>query len=169
MLVNNTLSKTPVYDLKSIINLYFNDAHNINEIQRIKDFHMVYGKKFILVTSPVLADTGVGNTPQNFWNDVTNNIWTSTSLPQIDKEMHTLKIRAFLEVVHKILPDITDGVAFTEYTPWLQKVSFTTLKSNSSPGVYKYYCCGWDLTNNIDAQKTINSYFSKPWGYYTVQ
>jgi hypothetical protein len=166
--VNHTLSKTPIYDLKSIMNLYYNDASNINEIQRIKDFYMVYGKKFILVSSPILADIGVGNTPQNFWDNVINNIWTNISLPQIDKEMHSLKIRAFLEVVHKYLPDITDGVVFSEYSPWLQHVSFTTPKTNDV-GVYKYYCCGGDLTNNTDAQKTINSYFSKPWGYYTVQ
>ena len=169
MTVNNPLSKTPVYDLKAIMNLYYNDVYNINEIQRIKDFYMVYGKKFILVASPVLADTGVGNTPQNFWDNVINNVWTSISLPQIDKEMHLLKIRAFLEVVNKHLPDITAGVGFSEFSPWLQHVNFTKPKADNNIGVYKYYCCGWDLTNNLDAQKTINSYFSKPWGYYTVQ
>ena len=169
MSLTDTLSNTPIYDLKYIVNLYFNDARGVNEIQRIKDFYMVYGKKFILTSTPILTDSGVGNTPQNFWDNVINNVWANISLPQIDKEMQLLKIRAFLEVVNKHLLDSTAGVGFTEFDPWLQHVNFTKPKADNNIGVYKYYCCGWDLTNNVDAQKTINSYFSKPWGYYTVQ
>jgi hypothetical protein len=41
--------------------------------------------------------------------------------------------------------------------------------SKPGTGIYHYYCCGVDLTNNTDAQKTLNFYFSKPWGYATLQ
>lgn len=167
--LNSTLSTTPIYDLKSIINLYFKDAAGVNEVQRIRDFHMVYGKKFIITSSPILADIGVGNTPPSFWDNVVNNVWASISMPKIDKEMHLLKIRAFLEMIDKHLLDVTAGVAFTEFDPWLQHVNFTVPKEDNNIGVYKYYCCGFDLTNNLDAQKTINSYFSKPWGYFKAQ
>lgn len=165
MFVNDTLSKTPVYDLKTIISLYMNDVYNHNQVQMIKDFYMVYGKKFILTAGPLMADYGVGYAPPTFWDNVINNIWNVVSTPEVNKEIQLLKIRAFLEVVNKHLLDVTAGVGFTEFDPWLQHVNF----SNPAGAVYKYYCCGWDLTNNLDAQKTINLYFSKPWGYYFVQ
>lgn len=162
--MNSTLSKTPVYDLRSIVNLYFKDAYNNNQIQLIKNFHMVYGKKFILMTSPTITDTGVGHIPSTFWENVVNNGWTTLYTPQIDKQMQLLKIRAFIEVVNKHLLDATDGIGFGEYDPWLQHGDF----SKQGP-MHHYYCCGFDLTNNLDAQKTLNFYFSKPWGYATLQ
>ena len=163
--MNDTLSKTPVYDLRSIVNLYLNDSYNKNQIQLIKNFYMVYGKKFILMTTPTITDMGVGHVPSSFWENVINNVWTTVYTPQTDKQMQLLKIRAFMEVVNKHLIDVTDGIGFAEYDPWLQHVNF----SKPGGGIYHYYCCGIDLTNNLDAQKTINSYFSKQWGHYTIQ
>lgn len=163
--LNETLSKTPNYDLKTIINFYFNDAYSKNQVQLIKNFHMVYGKKFILMTMPTITDMGVGHVPSTFWENVMNNVWTAIYTPQTDKQMQLLKIRAFVEVINKHLIDVVDGVGFGEFDPWLQHVNF----SKQGTGIYHYYCCGFDLTTNIDAQKTINSYFSKPWGHYTVQ
>ena len=163
--LNETLSKTPVYDLKTIVNLYLNDSSNKNQVQLIRNFHMVYGKKFILMTAPTVTDMGVGYVPASFWENVMNNVWKTVFTPQTDKQMQILKIRAFMEVVNKHLLDITDGIVFSEYDPWLQHVNFST---QGTP-VYHYYCCGFDLTNNVDAQKTINSYFSKQWGHYTIQ
>lgn len=163
--LNETLSKTPNYDLKTIINFYFNDAYSKNQVQLIKNFHMVYGKKFILMTMPTITDMGVGHVPSTFWENVMNNVWTAIYTPQTDKQMQLLKIRAFVEVVNKHLIDVVDGVGFGEFDPWLQHVNF----SKQGTGIYHYYCCGFDLTTNVDAQKTINSYFSKPWGHYTVQ
>jgi hypothetical protein len=163
--MNSTLSKTPVYDLRSIVNLYFNDAYNNNQIQLIKNYHMVYGKKFILMTSPTVTDTGVGDLPSTFWGNVINNVWTTLYAPQTDKQMQLLKIRAFMEVVNKHLLDVTDGIGFGEYDPWLQHVNF----SKHGTPIYHYHCCGFDLTNNLDAQKTLNFYFSKLWGYATLQ
>jgi hypothetical protein len=163
--MNDTLSTTPVYDLKTIISLYFGDAHGKDQIQLIKNFHMVYGKKFILTTSPTITDMGVGHVSSNFWHNVINNIWATIYTPHTDKQMQQLKIRAFVEVVNKHLIDITDGVGFGEFDPWLQHVEF----NKQGTGIYHYYCCGFDLTNNKDAQKTINSYFSKQWGHYTIQ
>ena len=163
--LNETLSKTPNYDLKTIINFYFNDAYSKNQVQLIKNFHMVYGKKFILMTMPTITDMGVGHVPSTFWENVMNNVWTAIYTPQTDKQMQLLKIRAFVEVINKHLIDVVDGVGFGEFDPWLQHVNF----SKQGTGIYHYYCCGFDLTTNVDAQKTINSYFSKPWGHYTVQ
>jgi hypothetical protein len=163
--LNEVLSKTPIYDLKTIINLYSNDSLNRNQIQLIKNFHMVYGKKLILMTTPTVTDMGVGHIPSTFWENVINNVWTNVFTPQTDKQMQLLKIRAFMEVVNKHLADVTDGVGFGEFDPWLQHVNF----SKHGTGIYHYYCCGFDLTNNTDAQKTINLYFSKQWGYYSIQ
>jgi hypothetical protein len=163
--MNDTLSKTPVYDLKTIISLYFGDAYGKDQIQLIKNFHMVYGKKFILTTSPTITDMGVGHLPSTFWENVINNVWTTVYSTHTDKQMQQLKIRAFMEVVNKHLIDITDGVGFGEFDPWLQHVNF----SKQGTGIYHYYCCGFDLTTNKDAQKTINSYFSKQWGHYSIQ
>lgn len=163
--MNEILSKTPVYDLKTIISLYFSDAYGKNQIQLIKNFHMVYGKKFILMTSPTITDIGVGHLPSTFWENVINNVWSTVYRPHTDKQMQQLKIRAFMEVVNKHLIDITDGVGFGEFDPWLQHVNF----SKQDTGIYHYYCCGFDLTTNKDAQKTINSYFSKQWGHYSIQ
>lgn len=161
--IGGTLSKTPVkHDLQTIINLYFNDVYNQNHVQLIKNFHMVYGKKFILSTSPTITDKGVNYLPEGFWDG----LW-AFSEPQTDKTLQLLKIRAFMEVVNKHLIDITDGIVFSEYDPWLQHVGFSV--PNYKSWVYHYYCCGFDLTNNLEAQKTINSYFAKPWGHYTVQ
>lgn len=163
--MNDTLSKTPVYDLRTIISLYFGDAYGKDQIQLIKNFHMVYGKKFILMTSPTITDIGVGHLPSTFWENVINNVWSTVYSTHTDKQMQQLKIRAFMEVVNKHLIDITDGVGFGEFDPWLQHVNF----SKQGTGIYHYYCCGFDLTTNKDAQKTINSYFSKQWGHYSIQ
>jgi hypothetical protein len=162
--LNGGLSKTPVYDLKTIVNLYTNDANSINQIQRIKDIYMVYGKKFIITTSPLMSDTGVGMEPAGFWDMMISNIWI-TQKQNINPQIQLLKIQAFLEVIHRSLPDITAGVAFGEFSPWLEEVNF----SKPENPVYIYYCCGMNLSNNLDAQKILNLYFSKPWGYSTLQ
>jgi hypothetical protein len=117
--LNGSLSKTPVYDLKTIVNLYTNDVYNINQIQRVKDFYMVYGKKFIITTSPLKSDTGVGMEPAGFWDMMISNIWKTQS-QNINPQIQLLKIQAFLEVIHRSLPDITAGAAFAEFSPWLE-------------------------------------------------
>lgn len=164
--LNETLSATPVYDLKSIVNLYSNDARSINQVQRIKDFNMVFGKKFIILTSPSVADDGVNSAPHNFWdNMVLGTFITNDTSYRTDKKMQLLKISAFFEMVSRDLINVTDGVGFTEFAPWLNHVGF----ADPNGVVYKYYCCGWTLNDNIDAQKTINYYFSKPWGHLSIQ
>ena len=164
--LNGTLSKTPVYDLKSIVNLYSNDAYGMNQVQRIKDFYMVYGKKFILTTAPAVADDGVNSAPAQFWDSlVTGMNSTVYTSYRTDTKMQLLKISAFLEMVSRDLINVTDGVGFTEFSPWLNHVGF----ADPNGVVYKYYCCGWTLNDNIDAQKTLNSYFSKPWGHLSIQ
>jgi len=84
---------------------------------------------------------------------------------QVNSRIQLLKIQAFIEMIHRNLPDITDGMAFNEFAPWLEEVAF----SKPDNPVYVYYCCSWNLTHDLDAQKTLNSYFSKPWGYSTLQ
>jgi len=158
--LNGTLSKSPVYDLQSIVNLYSNDAYGINQVQRIKDFHMVFNKKFILLTAPAIADDGVNSAPALFWDNMFFGIVTANATYRTDKKMQILKINAFMEMVSRDLINVTDGVGFTEFAPWLNHVGF----SNPNDTVYKYYCCGWSLNDNLDAQKAINQYFSQPWG-----
>ena len=164
--MNETLSKTPIYDLNDIVNLYFNDTLNRNQVASIKIWHLRYGKKFILITTPVIADHGVGYTPPGFWDNVIIGA-TATTVMNLssDKRMQQLKISAFMEMVNKYLPDSTMAVGFGEFDPWLQRANVDNVKGAFS----HYYCCGFDLTNNVEAQKTINFYFSKPWGYYTVK
>ena len=164
--INDTLSKTPVYDLNDIVNLYFKDIYNQNQVLSIKNWHAKYGKKFILILTPVIADLGVGHTPPGFWDNVIIGA-TATNVMNLssDKRMQQLKIAAFMEMVNKHIPDITMSVGFSEFSPWLQMVS----KDRVNGAFYHYSCCGFDLTDNLEAQKTINGYFSKPWGYYTVK
>lgn len=164
--INDTLSKTPIYDLNAIVNLYFNDIYNKNQVARIKSWNINYNKKFILILTPVIADLGVGYTPPTFWDNVILGASATTTLnTNSDKTMQQLKIAAFMEMVNKHLPNETMSVAFTEFQPWLQFMNTNNVKGS----FYHYYCCGIDLTENVEAQKTINNYFSKPWGYYTVK
>ncbi len=160
----SSLSKTPVYDLKTIVGLYNKDVHGIDEVQALKQLHKKYGKKLILLSGIKKADTGVGIEPPGFWDMMFTGAWEQKEV-QVDSRMYLLKTQAFIEMIHRSLPDITAGMTFNEFAPWLEEVVF----AKPDNPVYVYYCCSWNLTHDLDAQKTLNFYFSKPWGYSTLQ
>jgi|APGre2960657373_1045057.scaffolds.fasta_scaffold51067_1 hypothetical protein len=162
------LSKTPVTDLKSIVNLYHNDIHGQDQVAIIKNIHSTYGKKIMLEIMPKIADTGVGMDPPDFYGLMeTGNLSATNTNVSFTNTMQLLKIQAFFEMMGLKLSDITDGIILNEFSPWLEDKHF----SNPSPNnpVYYYYAYGSTLANNLDAQKTLNFYFSKPWGYATLQ
>lgn len=164
--MSGALSKTPIYDLKSIVNLYNDDINHINQVETLKRLYNIYGKKFILTLGATMADQGVGMMPDDFWSMTDTNTWVATTLPThyTNDTIQLLKLKAFFEIVHWQLSDVTDGIAFIEFAPWLENVNFSDINNP----VYKYYCCGWNLTNNVNAQKVLNMYLSKPWGYITL-
>lgn len=164
MMLVGSLSKTPVYDLKSIVDFYNKDMYGFDHVTAIKQLHKKYGKKLILIAGIKKADTGVGIEPPGFWDMMFTGAWEQKSV-QVDQRMYLLKTQAFIEMIHRNLADITDGIVFNEFAPWLEQVKF----SNPDNPVYIYYCCSWNLTHDPEIQKTLNSYFSKPWGHSTLQ
>jgi hypothetical protein len=164
-----TLSKTPVTDLKSIVDLYRNNANGRDIVSILKFLSAKYNKKILLFTMPLAVDVGVGAEPPVFWDMMTTNVWGTSVYTNLAKyvnyEMQRLKIKAFLEVVGRDLSQEVDGLLIDGYNPWLNHVEF----SKPTNAVFLYYCCGSNLTFDVDAQKLINSYFSQPWGYHTVK
>lgn len=169
LFTGETLSNTPVTDLKSIVNLYYSTTNGTNLVSLIKSLSAKYNKKVILLSMPLAADSGVNATPPTFFDMMETNVWGYSAYPNLSKyvsyDMQRLKIKAFLEIVGRDMPDIVDGVLFDGYNPWLSNVEF----SKPTNAVFLYYCCGSNLTFNDDTQKVINSYFSQPWGYHTVK
>ncbi len=160
------LSKTPVTDLKSIVNLYHNDIYGHDQVALIKNIHTTYGKKLMLEIMPKIADTGVNVEPPDFYGLMeTGNLSATNTNVTFTNTMQLLKIQAFFEMVGLKLSDITDGIVLNEFSPWIENKHFNDPKNP----VYYYYAYGSTLSNNLDAQKTLNFYFSKPWGYTTLQ
>jgi hypothetical protein len=160
------LSYTPVTDLNTIIKLYNNDVYHVDEVAALKNIYNKYGKKLILGLGAKSADTGVNVEPDNFFTVMTLNTWSTMAQPTVTSNtpIQLLKVQAFFEMIGLELSDITVGVDLHEFSPWLQDTSFSV---PSSP-VYNYYCCSWEISNNLPEQKVINSYLSKPWGYHTI-
>jgi hypothetical protein len=162
--LSSSLSKTPVYDLKTIVGLYNKDIHGVDEVAALKHLHKKYGKKLIIIAGIKKADSGVGIVPPGFWDMMFSGAWEKKEV-HTDSRMYLLKTQAFIEMIHRGLPDIADGMVFNEFAPWLEEVRF----AKPDNPVYIYYCCGWNLTHDLDVQKTLNYYFSKPWGHTTLQ
>jgi len=161
------LSKTPVTDLKAIVNLYHNDIYGHDQIAIMKNIHATYGKKLMLEIMPKVADTGVNVEPSDFYGMMeTGNLSATNTNVTFTNTMQLLKIQAFFEMVGLKVADITDGIVLNEFSPWLEDKNFSDPKNKQ---VYYYYAYGSTLSNNLDAQKTLNFYFSKPWGYTTLQ
>jgi hypothetical protein len=166
MLIGSGLSKTPVTDVKAIVNLHHNNIWGQDEIAILKNIYATYGKKLVLEIMPKVADTGVGMDPPDFYTMMATGVVSSTNTNvKFNNSMQLLKIQAFFEMVGLKLSDITDGVVLNEFSPWIENPRF---KDPTSP-IYYYYAYGSTLNNNLDAQKIINSYFSKPWGYTTLR
>ena len=162
----SALSNVPNYDLATVVSYYNRDANNYNQIQPLRDISLKYSKKLILTLGSQAADIGVNLSPPNFWDAIqTNNFTTpTTALIPLSTRMKVLKIQAFLEMVGMQLYDFADGVTFLEFAPWLEDIKFSNPKSS----VYIYYADGWNLTEDLNSQKLLNSYFSKPWGYHSL-
>jgi hypothetical protein len=160
------LSRTPVTDLKTIVNLYHNDIYGQDQVAIIKNIYATYGKKIMLEIMPKIADIGVNVEPPDFYGLMeTGNLAATNTNVSFTNTMQLLKIQAFFEMVGMKLSDTIDGIVLNEFSPWLEDKNFSDPKNP----VYYYYAYGSTLANNLDAQKTINSYFSKPWGYHTIQ
>lgn len=167
--LNEPLSRTPQSDLKTVVELYSNTANGFNLIETLRRFKKESGKQLILFLMPMATDEGVGILPSNFFDMMINSTWNSAVYESLKKyvsyETQQIKIRAFLEVLGRDLIDVTDGIAIDGYAPWLGDVNF----AKPDNPVYLYYCCAFNLTYNPGAEKVINSYFSKPWGYHILQ
>ena len=96
----------------------------------------------------------------------TGNLSATNTNVSFTNTMQLLKIQAFFEMVGLKVADITDGIILNEFAPWLEDKNFSDPKNKH---VYYYYAYSSNLTNNLDAQKTLNYYFSKPWGHTTPQ
>jgi len=167
IIMNGTLSNTPANDLISIVKMYFNDAFGKNEVDQIKAVYNNYGKKVILTEESMGADIGVNDIPPDFFNSMYTNFLvnaTSTSDITYNGNLKSAKISAFHEILGLQLSNIVIGTSFSEFQPWLQDSSFAT----PDGVVYKYWCCGWEISNDLTEQKTLNTYFSQPWGYHTI-
>jgi hypothetical protein len=166
IVLSDTLSSSPVSDLSSIVKLYYNDMYGHNEIKMLQNIYHKYGKKIILSVASTGSDIGVGFIPPNFFEPMFTNFILAETPKQVGyTELKSLKVKAFLEIVGLALSDVTIGVSFTEFSPWLQNKDF----SNPSNPVYQYYCCGWEISNDITVQNTLNTYFSQPWGFHTIK
>jgi hypothetical protein len=160
------LSKTPVTDLKTIVNLYHNDIYGQDIVAIIKNIHATYGKKIMLEIMPKVADIGVNVDPPDFYGLMeTGNLSATNTNVTFTNTMQLLKIQAFFEMMGIKLSDITDGIVLNEFSPWLEDKNF----SDPNKPINYYYAYGSTLSNNIDAQKILNYYFSKPWGHITLQ
>lgn len=168
--VDTALSTSPVTnDLQTIAKLFLNDAYGQNEVNQIKSIFNSYNKKVILTATYMGADTGVNNTPSTFFDSMLFSFAVSTASPNElvnNEDLKNLKMRAFLEVIGLQLSDVVVGTTNTEFAPWLMDKNFSD-PSTQNP-TYKYWCCGWEISNDTAIQKTLNDYFSKPWGYHTL-
>jgi hypothetical protein len=161
------LSTTPIYDLAKIVSLYSNNVFGLNEVQMLKNVYSKYSKKIILTSNYSAADNGVNYDPPGFWTAMLtgNFVAPTTAFSPTNTQMKLLKIQALLELIGTQLSDVTDGVTFIGFSPWLELTDF----SNPNSALYKYYASAGNLTEDLDAQKVLNTYFSKPWGYHTIQ
>jgi hypothetical protein len=168
--MNATLSDKPgISDLQSVAKLFLNDAYGQNEVNQIKSIFNSYNKKVILTASYMGADVGVNKVPSTFFDSMIYSFAVSSVAPEEivnNEDLRNLKMRAFLEVVGLQLSDVVVGTTNTEFAPWLMDKNFSS-PSTQNP-IYKYWCCGWEISNDTALQKTLNDYFSKPWGYHTL-
>ena len=165
IILSDSLSSLPFSDLASIVKLYHNDMYGHDEVKLLRNIYNKYGKKLILIEASTGADAGVGFIPPNFFGAMfTNFVQAGTQDKVANTELKSLKVKAFLEMVGLELSDVTIGVSFTEFAPWLQNKDF----SNPSNPVYQYYCCSWEISNDPIEQKTLSAYFSQPWGFHTL-
>ena len=162
-------SESGVSDLQSIAKLFLNDAIGNNEVNQIRSIFNSYNKKVILTASYMGADTGVNETPSTFFDSMIYSFAVSsvtTDEISNNEDLRNLKMRAFFEVVGLQLSDVVAGTTNTEFAPWLMDTNFSS-PSTQNP-IYKYWCCGWEISNDTTLQKTLNDYFSEPWGYHTL-
>jgi len=165
IILSNGLSNTPLNDLKAITKLYHNDIYGIDQVKVLKEIYNKYGKKVILGLASTGADVGVGVVPPDFWGAMfTNFALGATQAKVANTELKSLKVKAFFEIIGLELSDIAIGVSFNEFSPWLQDKNFSDINNPT----YQYYCCSWEISNDLTEQKTINSYFSQAWGYHSL-
>jgi hypothetical protein len=165
IILSNGLSNTPLNDLKAITKLYHNDIYGIDQVKVLKEIYNKYGKKVILGLASTGADVGVGVVPPDFWGAMfTNFALGATQAKVANTELKSLKVKAFFEIIGLELSDIAIGVSFNEFSPWLQDKNFSDINNPT----YQYYCCSWEISNDLTEQKTINSYFGQAWGYHSL-
>lgn len=159
------LSKTPVTDLTSIVKLFNNDIYGVDEVAQLRKLATKYNKKIILSAGYKGIDAGVNIDPTDFFTAMTTNFTVgATNYTTTNTDLKNLKVQAFLEMVGLELSDVAIGVTLKEFSPWLQDTKFT----DPANPVYQYYCCSWEISVDAQEQKTINSYFSKPWNYHSI-
>lgn len=168
--MNSALSNTPVAnDLTSIVKLFLNDAMGKNEVSQIRAIFNTYNKKVIITENYMGSDVGVNNTPSTFFDSMfVNFVVASTKPVEVvnNEQLKIVKMQALHELIGLQLSDVVVGTTYTEFAPWLMNKNFSDPSSQNE--IYKYWCCGWEISNDTAIQKTLNDYFSKPWGYHTL-
>lgn len=87
---------------------------------------------------------------------------------QPNYNLQASKISVVFELLASKFSDKVIGVQWSEYMPWSQASWIQTPRNANEWGWHQVQFYGFDLLNNESAQKKLSEYFSKPWGYRTV-
>jgi hypothetical protein len=166
---NIHLSSSPVYDLKSILNLYLNSS-NFNALSFFQTLKNKYSKPIILdhyLSQP--ADKGIGLTTPLYNIQITGSTEIIKFTP--DYLFQSLRIQSIFELINIYLSNLVDGIGFNQFQPWAEQKEFYQFPKNSDVQLTWYFSVmyGMNLTRNNQALLTINQYLSKPWGYSSLE
>jgi hypothetical protein len=140
----------------------FNDILIFNFVIDIQRIATLYQKPILLDTINVSA-TG----KKEDLGGVLSGAIPYTSL-QPNYELQGIKIAAVFELLGARLTDRVVGLQWAEYMPWSQATWIQNPTNTNSWAWHHVQFYGFDLLNNESAQKKLSEYFSKPWGYRTV-
>lgn len=156
------LSKTPTYDMKTIMDFYKHadapEGRVTDIVSAIKHIHEINGKPIILEDIRFDAgDNALGN-----YIDYFNLALNQTLIDQApNTALQTTRIHAFFEMLKTELGGgIVDGVQIREYMPWMQTSWVTESAGPWGAAFHQSSVNGFDLYNQPEAEKAF-SYFLK--------
>lgn len=110
------ISKDPIYELKQIINKYYNsDSGVVDEIGQIRKYDS-YKKEIILDTIEITA-ANIGWQSDPFWNLLLNNQLSAKAF-NIDYEFQSIRFQSIFYLLENDLSKYVTGANFREYMPW---------------------------------------------------
>lgn len=160
ILFDPLLSKSPLYDMKAIVEKYHDvDSTNgvTNTIAAIKQIQHTSGK-------PVYLDDVRFNAGENALGNYTDYWSMALSSTLIDQQPNTylqsLRIHSFFEMINTELKTVVDGLSMREYVPWLMGHWTQDKVSNFGKSFHQFSTNGFDLYRQPIAEKSI-AYFLK--------